>query len=428
MRNTANHHISAGIKRILATTILVVALSQTVSIAEKVTLTWMNWYTTGNYAPIQQRIIDEFEKQHPDINVEMEVAPYADPSKLLILIGSGSAPDIIWVVDYELGWYIGKDLLLDLSKYHDKSPVHINEWIPTVKQTATAFGGLWGVPFDMINIYGLTYNRNIFAAGGVNPPSDTWTWDDYMIAAKKLTLQRSDGTIAQSGGELPYRTNATSWPGPGFLRSFGGYCVSPDGKDVGLDQPGSIAAYNYLREYIRNVMGGTQVSLDFTAGQLGMDWQGTWNLGQVKSKSNFEWGIALTPQGPAGRFNSMSYTFWSVPKASKHTQEAYEFIKFANENWAMQVYASGGRISPRIPLALQMDESQLGINKTDFAKVFLNQMVQSGYAELPVTWYNEARTLISQNRTQIISPAKPVVDVVGQVATKIRTEIISKYK
>jgi multiple sugar transport system substrate-binding protein len=406
--------------------LLLIMPNRMVEAAEQVTITWMNWYTTDiHYAPVQKQIIAEFEKLHPNIKVEMIEGPWSDPSKLLVLIGTNNSPDVIWVVDFELGWYIDSGLLLDLSPYQEKDPVLMNEWVPLVKQTATAFSGLWGVPFDMINIYGLTYNRNMFDAAGVQPPTDNWTWDDYLTGAKKLTKFNEDGRIIELGGNTPYFTN---WPGLGLIKSFGGAFVTADGQGIAIDQQGSISAHNFIREYVRSVMSSVNTAMNFSDGKVGMAWTGTWDLGRLKNACKFDWDVAYTPQGPNGRYVSTSYTFWGIPKASKHPDEAWKFIKFVNEDWAMKLYAEAGRIPPRIPLLSYMSEAQLGIETAKFRKVFIEQIIEYGYAEPPVSWYNEARTYVNSTLGgTIVAFNRSVEELVKQAADYVRTNIIPKY-
>jgi multiple sugar transport system substrate-binding protein len=42
------------------------------------------------------------------------------------------------------------------------------------------------VPFQL-NLFDWVYNKTLFKQAGVQPPTDTWTWDDLITTAKKLT-------------------------------------------------------------------------------------------------------------------------------------------------------------------------------------------------------------------------------------------------
>lgn len=47
-------------------------------------------------------------------------------------------------------------------------------------------GKNYAVPKD-IDLVGLWYNETLFDKAGVKYPDGTWTWDDLLNAAKKLT-------------------------------------------------------------------------------------------------------------------------------------------------------------------------------------------------------------------------------------------------
>ena len=45
----------------------------------------------------------------------------------------------------------------------------------------------------------LYYNKEIFDEAGVAYPTDSWTWDDLLAAAKKLTVVESNGRVTRYG-------------------------------------------------------------------------------------------------------------------------------------------------------------------------------------------------------------------------------------
>jgi ABC-type glycerol-3-phosphate transport system substrate-binding protein len=45
---------------------------------------------------------------------------------------------------------------------------------------------LIAVPFQL-NLFDWVYNKSLFKQAGVQPPADTWTWDQFVTTAKRLT-------------------------------------------------------------------------------------------------------------------------------------------------------------------------------------------------------------------------------------------------
>lgn len=355
---------------------LIVGVAQ----AGKVTITWLNWDTGTPFAAQHQKVIAEFNRQHPDIEVEMIQGPHADPSKFMVLKGSSrTIPDIIWVVDFEMGWYAHNDLLMDLNQFQAVAPVAIDKWFPVWRQVATVGGRLCGVPVDTA-FYTIGYNADMLREAGVAVPDDEhWTWDDYMHIATKLTKRDASNRILQLGASLPA---FNSWPGVGFLRSFGGYFATPTG-DIGIDSPGSLLAYEFCRTFVQQIAGSPAdwiasgrhiTSPDFAAGHAAIYARvGSWDLSTYRGKIPFDWGILKQPKGPAGRFLSVSNTYYAIPKGAKYPAEAWELIRFLNSDWAVRFYAETGRMWPPTAHMLSSVYASTGLPPKMLDKVAVNQ-------------------------------------------------------
>ncbi len=72
------------------------ACSSAASSNEKVTLTYGIW--DKNQEPAMQQIVSAFEKQNPNITVNIELTPNADYwTKLQTAASAGTAPDVFWM-------------------------------------------------------------------------------------------------------------------------------------------------------------------------------------------------------------------------------------------------------------------------------------------------------------------------------------------
>src|SRR5690606_24630969 len=118
------------------------------------------------------------------------------------------------------------------------------------------------VAYSMANeVLLLYYNKAIFDAQGVNyPPSvadDAWTWDEFVAAAKLLTLdgegrnrndaEFDDNDIVTYGAEFG-RASWASWMWPVLAESAGGGIVSDDGKTLLLGDQTTISAYQAIAD------------------------------------------------------------------------------------------------------------------------------------------------------------------------------------
>lgn len=70
----------------------------------------------------EQKLIDEFEKLYPEVNIELEVVPYlGDQGKVELSIAAGSPPDIYSCDIPKVKFYVDAGLLLDFDDVIDKS-------------------------------------------------------------------------------------------------------------------------------------------------------------------------------------------------------------------------------------------------------------------------------------------------------------------
>jgi len=405
----------------------------------KVKISWLNWDVGSVYMPIHEQVLAEFGKTHPNIEVEMVQGPYADPSKFLILCGNPETmPDIIWVTSYELGWYVQNDLLMDVSQLHKGAPVAIDRWFPIWRQMAMIGGHLYGVPCDTA-LYTVGLNLDMISEAGLVVSDNTWTWDEYMGMAAKLTRRDAEGNITHLGGSLPM---FHSWLTPGYLRSFGGSFVTLDG-DIGIDRPESLKAYEFLRDLYQTVAGSPALVAasglhmsggQFDQGRVAMTTSvGCWEIGPLMSQVGFAWRVAKVPRGPAGRYINATNTFNAIPKGAQHPKEAWELIRFLNSDWALKYYAQAGRNWPPSPHMMSAAFALTGADAPVLQDVIVGQLLDSAYIEQPVGWYNEARKLVDS----IINPEAfgdgarfrgPISVAAKEAARRVRAEILPRYR
>lgn len=142
-------------------------------------------------------------------------------------------------------------------------------------------------------------------------PEPVTTWDDLAKVGAELKAK---------GIKYPvlFDNNAYVWQGA--MTAFGGYVFkensdgSYDPQDVGVDNAGSVAAYQWLADGVKagwaKYAGGSDNSgLDvgavgdaWKAGQVGIHFSGPWMLDTYKKSGEFE--IDAIPSGPGGAAKS----------------------------------------------------------------------------------------------------------------------------
>lgn len=162
---------------------------------EAVTVTWGFWGSPEEKAS-HEKVAAEFMKTHPNIKVEVWHQPWDDYfTKLKTLWASGDSkqiPDVLFL--WPTPSYAATGVLEDLTPYIQQNNYDTNDYWPNLLESAKYQDKIYGFPRD-IGLEVLYYNKAIFDEAKVPYPTDTWTWDDLLAAAKQLSVVEANGRV-----------------------------------------------------------------------------------------------------------------------------------------------------------------------------------------------------------------------------------------
>lgn len=271
--------------------------------------------------------IKAFEDKNPDVKIDLMVIPSDNYSeKLNSMIAGKSAPDVILAWECDINRFAKNGAIENLESYLSKSSIDTNDFIPAVNDLTNITGGSYGLPWCYASEI-LYYNKDMFDKAGVEYPNNTWTWEDFREAAKKLTIRDGDN-VTQWG--------ATTIDIPGVWYSQ----IGQTGDDV-VDSEGNIVLgdgakkalefeYQLINEdkVIPEPSGATGNSVDlFTAGKAAMTRSGSWFIGSYKEIKDFKWDIAVLPKGDV-QYASLHTGFFTISSDSKYKDAAWRFIEY----------------------------------------------------------------------------------------------------
>jgi multiple sugar transport system substrate-binding protein len=276
----------------------------------------------------QQAVVDAFHVANPKITVKVTVSDWDTYwDKLQTGIAGGDAPDVFAMDGPLFPDYQGRDVLLDLKPYIDKSGYDLTQLADQAVADFTTPGGQFGLPRDL-NVIALYYNKKMFDAAGVPYPDDTWDWAKLVEVGKKLTLTK-DGKVSQWGFYTETSDMENYWSS--LVWQNGGDIISADHKTslVGSDQ--AVGGMQFLQDliYKDKIMDVPVADKgdEFEQGQAAMEANGSW-LVATHLAAGIDFGIAPLPKGPAGRFTSINPTGAVVFKGTKNPDAAWEFVKY----------------------------------------------------------------------------------------------------
>ncbi|WP_245635888.1 ABC transporter substrate-binding protein [Herbiconiux solani] len=308
---------------------------------EKVTLTYGVW----SQEDTMQQVVDAFEKENPNIDVQLQVNPFTDYwTKLQVSAQGGTAPDAFWMLGDRFQLYAANNQLLPLDDAISDAGVDLGVYPKALVDLFTYDGAHYGLPKDFDTI-GLWYNKSLFDAAGVAYPTADWTWADVQAAAPKLTdpangtfgiaapLNRQEGyynTIAQAGGH-----------------------VIEDGMS-GYSDPKTQAGLQYWVDFQKNgsspnlqQLADTEAVAQFENGKVAMYYGGSFYAQRFYDNPDLRSKIDVTVL-PAGETRATVINgIQNVGFAnSKHPEELKKFLLFLGGKEAAEIQAATGAVIP----------------------------------------------------------------------------------
>ncbi len=146
-----------------------------------VTITLAGWSLATT--PEFQTLADAFHAENPDVTVEVKEYDATNyDTQMTADLAAGSAPDIYVQKNLKnFSTYQTGNQLLDVSDVADDLGDDVNGL-----SAYEVDGATYAIPYRQDSWY-LYYNKDLFAAAGVDEPDGSWTWDDYADAAEQLT-------------------------------------------------------------------------------------------------------------------------------------------------------------------------------------------------------------------------------------------------
>ena len=260
--------------------------------------------------------------------IRMKLNPFSGEEKLYAMIAAGQAPDVFYTNGAVRDRLAAEGRVLDLRPYAEKDPL-FQRLRPEVRAAAASVdGGIYSIS-NWTHTCGVYYNRTAFAAAGLPAPTADWTWDDLVVAARKLT-------VAGKAGARPERYGV--FIPAHFIEALEqmNHAPIPRGA-IFLDLPREsqevyVAYLALIREGtmpdIRRVQAmGMQASQMLESGRVAMLVEAVPHPGLIETLT-IDWGLAPLPRFGAKEpryFRSASGGL-SISAATKHPEDAWKTL------------------------------------------------------------------------------------------------------
>ena len=301
----------------------------------KITLTFANWADAeAATRPGIEKIIQDFEHAHPNIEIKSEAISFSEIARQLVLrVRAGNPPDVA-----ELA---GNDTILvaETGKLQPlNSLVGAKEMAalkPSALEGLSQHGKLIAFPWTQAPA-ALWYNKDIMKQAGLNPGNPPKTIAELM--ADMAAIKKSQPGVVPIGLDTTNRPFGliSNWP---WMQVFGADPMANSGK--GAEAPAMKAYLTWMRTVVQQgyTEPGQKIG-DFrplaAQDKLAFGWDQVLLQGVIESINHMSdaqfyqhWGVTTLPVGAAGRPFSFDGGHQLVMFASSpHKAAAWTFINY----------------------------------------------------------------------------------------------------
>jgi multiple sugar transport system substrate-binding protein len=303
-----------------------------------------------------QAVVEGYKTVNPDVKVAINHVPSQGDhmTKLSSSFAAGNPPDVFLLNYRRYGQFASKGVLEPLGNRLDKSTTLSASDYYTQSLGAFAYQGTVQCIPQNISSLGVYYNKELFEKNNVPLPTADWTWNDFVSAARQLTVDTNgDGTLDVHGvGVEPVIIRLAP-----FVWAHGGEIVDdPENPTrLTLDTPESREAVDMFMSLSLSYgvvptepeIKAESLETRFMNGKIGMFLGSRADTPTFRTIDGFTWDVAPLPadKTAATILHSDAYC---MSASAKNKEAAWDFIQYAMGQEGQKVASKLGRIVPSL--------------------------------------------------------------------------------
>ncbi len=298
--------------------------------AQKVEITWTEWWDNEWSVPFMDQLLADFTKQNPNIVVNRIHNPWFDCyNKTLALAQAGTPADVMGMEGVWMSALDKLGALEDLGSWLDGEGSAYKARFSD--PALVRYQGNIKAIYMYVYPFAIAYNPDILAAKGLKPPKNL---DEFksQLAAVKDAPKNVYGTALPLSAEASYHIMMIFGL---TLAQYGGKYVNPDGT-AAFNSDAGRKALAFLKSLIDDKlvapgplgMTATETREYFAAGQIAYTYDGPF-IATISAQTNKTMKPAFVPQmKTASSAYIVGGSGLSMSAKSAHKKEAWQFIKY----------------------------------------------------------------------------------------------------
>ena len=321
--------------------------------AQRQVVLFYNWYGSEGFDELTLALVDEFERIHPEIDVELVRGGTVDGrspnDRLLAAVAAGTAPDVVHFERSIVIEFAAKGLLTPLGRL---IPGVEEAFIPGAVQEVVYKGEVYGIPSGT-DIRGLFWNQADFASAGLDEARGPASMDELDALAAKLTRANAEGGFDKVGF-VPWLGN---WYAVGWLYTFGGDIYDAENNRPRVNTENHVRAFEWIREYGQRfpydvvtaaISGKSPNTFYNQTVSMIAHWNGWANLVR-QADPNISFWVGEVPHPAYGTNGTwLGGQAYVIPSAARNLTDAVSLLNWlTREEVEVELYREGTRIPTR---------------------------------------------------------------------------------
>lgn len=194
---------------------------------------------------IAQSMVTEFNKKYPNVKITINRVTGSYSDSLLGDIYTGKMADVFYLTDEDVKFFAHKNVACDISVPFDAYDIDKENIVESMLELGKYKNGLYMIPRDYNKIV-VAYNKTLFKQYEVTPPTDDWTWEDFVSICQQLR-EKMPASMYPSDLNLYWLPVYNA-----LINGFGGSInISADGT-ADLSSEGCLNALAEMRNLVSN--------------------------------------------------------------------------------------------------------------------------------------------------------------------------------
>jgi multiple sugar transport system substrate-binding protein len=379
-------------------------------------------------------VLAEYKKQHPEIDVDFELLPFAELFPKIQANAAAKAPTDIILADGPNVWsFAYNGIISPMDEYFDQDYANKN-WTPTSLATSS-YRGKFFAPPQMESCSVMWFNRDMTDKAGIKPPEDlagSWTTDQALDAWQKTNNPPQVYRIRWGQGNTPgqdYEAGVLRREaGPKDSKAYKG--IADDGLTISgyFDDPQAVMGMTFFHDlYDKYKVSAVEGIADAWVNQRAAFFVSPDNaIGTYKRLgATFQYGATGIPYFKGGTQACHTDSWhYALGANSQHKQEAADFIKFLSGPVGAKVfYDRFGQLPANAELLNTLPDYQQNPRK-----LLADQFKAAGIPRIQTVGFTEYNGLMIEFVGNLVAGTNIDIQQLATALAKRSDSLTAKYK